>query len=108
MSEKTQGMRLLRWKPLVKNSLRGFVDIELPIGLVIHEIPILASHGRCWASLPAKPVLDLDGKHVATNGKKQYAAILEWKSRDLGNRFSEKLIDLVRAEYPDAFGETTQ
>jgi hypothetical protein len=26
------GMRLISWKPLTKNSLRGFATVELPIG----------------------------------------------------------------------------
>jgi hypothetical protein len=42
-----KGMRLLKWRPLVKNSLRGFVDIELPNGLQIREIPVCESHGKC-------------------------------------------------------------
>jgi hypothetical protein len=96
-------MRLLNWKPLVRNSLRGFVDIELPIGLVIYEIPVLTSHGKRWASLPSKPVLDRDGKHVETNGKKQYVPILEWRSRELSDAFSTRIVELVRATHPDAF-----
>jgi len=95
--------RLLNWKPLVKNSLRGFADVALPIGLVIRDIPILTSHGKCWASLPSKPVLDRDGKHVETNGKKQYAAILEWRSRELADAFSARVVELVRQAHPDAF-----
>jgi hypothetical protein len=103
MPEKTgTGMRLLKWRPLVKNSLRGFADVELPIGLVIREIPLLTSHGKCWASLPAKPVLDAVGRQAEQDGKKKYAAILEWRSRELSDRFSEKLVAIVRAQHPGA------
>jgi hypothetical protein len=96
------GMRLLRWRPLIKNSLRGFAGVELPNGLTVREIPILTSHGKCWASLPVKPVLDANGKHVETNGKKQYAAMLEWRSRELSDAFSTKLVGLVRGQHPAA------
>jgi hypothetical protein len=47
-------------------------------------------------------VLDRDGKHVKPDGKPQYSAILEWKSRDLADRFSETVVELVLAEYPAA------
>jgi DNA-binding cell septation regulator SpoVG len=96
------GMRLLRWKPLVKNSLRGFADIELPNGLVIHEIPVLTSHGKCWAALPSKPQL-ADGRHrTGPDGKPAYTPILEWRSRELSDAFSAKLVKLVREQHPDA------
>jgi hypothetical protein len=95
-------MRLISWKSLVKNSLRGFATIELPIGLKIVNCPVLVSNGRAWTSLPTKPVLDRDGKHVKPDGKPQYSAILEWKSRDLADRFSQAVAKLVLAEYPHA------
>ena len=95
-------MRLISWKSLVKNSLRGFATIELPIGLKIVDCPVLVSNGKTWASLPTKPVLDRDGKHVKPDGKPQYSAILEWKSRDLADRFSQAVVELVRTEYPAA------
>jgi hypothetical protein len=36
------------------------------------------------------------------DGKPQYAAILEWKSRDLSDRFSATVIDLIRQNHPNA------
>jgi hypothetical protein len=63
------------------------------------------SRGKCWASLPAKPVLDRDGKHREEGGKKQYAAILGWRSRELSDAFSTKVVELVRATHPDAFDD---
>jgi hypothetical protein len=95
-------MRLISWKPLVKNSLRGFATIELPIGLKISDIPVLVSHGKAWASLPSKPQLDKDGQHKRdVNGKPAYAPILEWRDRDLSDRFSAAVVDLIRASHPD-------
>jgi hypothetical protein len=98
-------IRLISWKPLIKNSLRGFATIELPIGLKVVDCPVLVSNGKAWASLPTKPVLDRDGKRVKPDGKPQYSAILEWKSRDLADRFSQSVVQLVLAEYPDALDD---
>jgi hypothetical protein len=96
-------MRLVSFKPLVKGSLRGFANVELPIGLRITDCPVLNSNGKAWATLPSKPILDRDGKHVEVNGKRQYAPILEWRDRDLADRFSAAVVDLVRSQHPADF-----
>jgi hypothetical protein len=96
-------MRLIAWKPLVKNGLRGFATVELPIGLKISDVPVLISNSKAWAASPSKPQIDKDGLHKKdVNGKPAYAAILEWRDRDLASRFSDAVVALVRAEYPDA------
>jgi hypothetical protein len=99
-------LRLITFKAVHKNSLRGFASVELPSGLRITDCPVLISHGKAWASLPSKPVLDRDGKQVETDGKRQYAPILEWRDRDLADRFSAAVVNLVRAAHPDDLGGT--
>jgi hypothetical protein len=96
-----KGIRLLRFRPVKKTSLRDFADVEVPIGLVIREIPVLASQGKFWASLPSKPVLGPDCKHALANRRKQYALTAGRKSRELSDA-SAKLVALVRVLYPDA------
>jgi hypothetical protein len=99
-------MQLLNWKPLIRNSLRGFADVELPSGLRIREIPVLSSHGKSWATLPSKPQIDKDGRHrKGPDGKPAYTAILEWRTTDLKDGFSAKVVELVRAAHPDAFAD---
>jgi hypothetical protein len=96
-------IRLISWKPLVKNSLRGFAAVELPIGLKIADIPVLVSNGKAWASLPSKPQVDKDGQHKRdTNGKPAYTPILEWRDRNLSDRFSAAVVDLIHASHPGA------
>ena len=48
-------MQLREFRPLNKNSLRGFATIELPNGLTIRDVSLHTSNGKSWASLPAKP-----------------------------------------------------
>jgi len=98
-------MVLRSFKPLVKGVLRGFVEIELPSGLVVSDCPVLVSNGKAWATLPSKPVLDRQGRQVETNGKRQYAPVVAWRDRDLSNRFSQAVIELVRAAHPDALDD---
>lgn len=95
-------MKLLNWRSLRKGSLLGFASVELPIGLTIVDCPVCASGGRVWAALPAKPQIDRDGRPIVKDGRAQYTTILKWADRDLGDRFSEAIIALIRAEHPGA------
>ena len=97
-------MRLVNFRPLVKGALRGFATVQLPIGLTINDVPVLSSHGKVWASLPAKPQIDSEGRQKRdANGKPAYIAILQWRDRDLADRFSQAVVELVRAAHPEAF-----
>ena len=93
-------MKLLEWRPVQKNTLRGFANIEMPSGLVIRDIAIHEKEHKWWASLPSRPVLDADGRQVVNHaGHKQYAALLGWRDRDLADRFSAAAVELIRAEH---------
>jgi hypothetical protein len=97
-------MRLLEWRALRKNTLRGFCVVELPSGLVIREISIHEKNGKWWASLPARPMLDAEGRHITNHaGHRQYAALLGWRDRALADRFSGAAVDIVRAKHPEVF-----
>lgn len=94
-------LRLVSFKELRKGGLIGFATIEMAPGLTIADCPLQTSHGRTWCGLPAKPVLDQDGRQVVSDGKKQYAAILKWRDRELSDRFSDRIVELVREQYPE-------
>jgi hypothetical protein len=97
-------MTLELFKPLTKGALIGFATVRLPNGLTITDCAVCASHGKTWASLPSKPLLDRDGRHTADeSGKKRYAPILSWGDRATADRWSAAVIELVRAAHPDAF-----
>ena len=95
-------MTLVEFKPVRKGALRGFCTIRLPSGLTIADVTICESHGRTWASLPSKPILDRDGRHVEQDGKKRYQPILQWSDRETADRWSAAVVDLVRQHHPDA------
>jgi hypothetical protein len=101
-------LRLVAFKPLRKNSLRGFASVWVPLwqsmtGLTIRDCPVLVSAGRAWVALPGKPQIDPDGRQKKdVSGKPAYVAILEWDSREVSDRFSAGIIALVRAAHPGA------
>jgi hypothetical protein len=95
---------LVEWKPVVKNSLRGFATVRLGKSLQISECLVLASNGRLWVNLPGKPQFDRDGHPVLDQrGKQKYSALLQWRDKAAADRFSEAVIAAIRAEHgPEA------
>jgi hypothetical protein len=98
-------MRLVSFKLVGKGALIGFANIELPNGLKIDDCPVLTSHGKVWATFPAKPQLGKDGRQIVVDGKKQFAAILAWPDRATADRWSDAVVALVRAKHPEALNE---
>ena len=92
------GSVLRDWRAFSKNTLRGFATIELPSGLVIHDISIHEKNGKWWAAMPAAPQLE-NGQHRFLDGKGQYKRILEWRDRGLSDKFSEVVVGLVRSQH---------
>jgi DNA-binding cell septation regulator SpoVG len=83
-------LRLIEWRPLVKGALRGFVTVELPMGLTIRKMPVLVGKKGPWVSLPGKPQIDGGGQvRRDPNGKIAYAAMAHWRDKDLSDRFPE-------------------
>ena len=59
----TTNMIIKEFKAVTRNSLRGFAEVQMPSGLIFHDVSINCTAGRWWASPASKPVLDRDGKH---------------------------------------------
>ena len=103
-------MMILRaWRPVdAPGTLRGYATIELPIGLIIFDCPVHISHGRPWAALPGRPIIDDTGRHAedpARPGKRAWAPMGRWLDRDIAERWSARVVELVRGAHPDAFAD---
>jgi hypothetical protein len=99
--------KLINWRPHRKGTLLGFVIVELPIGLQIADITIHRKDGRFWVSMPARPLFDTSGRPLTgIDGKQKYSAFLSWRDRDLSDRFSARVVELLRQKYPQALDES--
>jgi hypothetical protein len=102
-------LRIISGKKVVKGTLHFVCKVGLPFGsgeLEIDGVMVFSSHGKSWANLPSKPVLDQNGVHMtAENGKKMYAPFLEWSPKELRGRFSAAVVDLVKELYPGALND---
>jgi hypothetical protein len=86
----------------LKESLRGFATVEVPFGLKLIECPVFVRSNGPWTCPPSKPVLDREGKQARHNSKPQFATVVEWRDRALNDRFPAAVVELVRANHPDA------
>ena len=89
--------------PVIRNSLRGFCKVSLPSGMILSDVSVHVSGETAWASPASKPVLDRNG--VATRdstGKIRYTPIVSFARRDLRDKFSNAVVEALRASHPDA------
>ena len=94
---------LLSWKPLRRNSLRGFAKVRIGRALILHDVTLHSAEGKRWASVPSKPQLDTSGTALRDDrGKIKYAPVVEWLDREARDAFSEGVIAAVEREHPGA------
>ncbi len=99
----TRSFSVSNWKALRKGSLLGFVSVTMPSGMTLHEVCVMTSHGRFWASPPSKPMIDRNGiVMTGDDGKRRYSPIIEFESKDTRERWSDAVIEAVKAAHPEA------
>lgn len=94
-------LRLRDFRAVQKNTLRGFATFEFPNGMVISDMPAHTKNGKSWVQFPAVPQLE-NGQHRVVDGKAQYRRIIEWRDRDLSDRFSLAAVAVIKRERPGA------
>ena len=97
-------VEILEWRPIVKNSLRGFCVVRLGKALKVKDIAISRNGNSCWASFPSMPVLDADKKQKKIGDKFVYIPFIEWMDRESKDKFSASVIEALEAAYPGATG----
>jgi DNA-binding cell septation regulator SpoVG len=100
----TGDCHILRWQSYINpaGTMRGFVSVALPSGLVIHGIKLMiGSQGVPWLALPALKRLDRDGKPV-------WDAVIEFGSRSDRDRFQQQVLGALRRSHPAAFSPSVQ
>jgi hypothetical protein len=100
-------MRIVGWRPLIKGTLRGFLDLEVMVEnnhpLTIFECPVHLGENGPWVGFPAKAQVDRDGKlRRKSNGKPDYTAVMKWGDAATREAFSRAAIQLLLKRYPDA------
>jgi hypothetical protein len=91
------------FKPIRAGAMRGFADVHLPSGMVLHRCGIFAKNDKAWASPPSKQVVARDGSVQKTaDGKTRYEATVSFIDRATQERWSSAVIEALRLAHPEA------
>jgi hypothetical protein len=75
----------------------------MPSGITIHEVSILETNGRFWASPPSKPMIDRSGRVMIDDaGKRRYTPVVGFLDRDTRSRWSDAVLEALRIAEPAA------
>ena len=87
-----------------RNTLRGFAKIKLPCGLILTDVAIhIGGDNKAWASPASKAMLSGEGVALRDeSGKIRYSPIVSFATKDVRDRFSQSVIEAVRASFPEA------
>ena len=93
----TRGFAVPEWKPFEKNTLRGFLSLELPSGMIIHGCTVHEKNGARWIGLPARQFQKPDGE-------KSWSPLIEFVSKDSREKFQAAALAAVDSHLQKARG----
>ncbi len=56
-----RSVRIVNWKPMQRNSLRGFATVEFPLKVILSDVSIQTLNDSWWASPPSRRWLAATG-----------------------------------------------
>jgi hypothetical protein len=100
-------MTVKDFKPINAGAMRGFADVHLPSGMILHRCSIFAKGEKAWAAPPSKQAIGRDGTVQRTaDGKARYEATVSFADRATQEKWSAAVIEALSLAYPDALGVT--
>lgn len=96
------------YTPRRSGALFGFCTVLIPeVRLRIIDVTVFQSHGKRWCGLPGRPKIDKDGQARRDDrGKVAYSPVIQFTDRDVGDAFSDRVIEALLEAYPRAFDDT--
>ncbi|HQT86529.1 hypothetical protein [Acidiphilium rubrum] len=102
-------LTITEWKPLRRNSMRGFMTATLPSGMVLHDVVVHVTDGKPWAAPPSKPMIGRDGVAMKDgNGKARYNPIISFIDKPTRERWSAAIIAALLTVHPDALAGSAE
>jgi DNA-binding cell septation regulator SpoVG len=77
------------WRPFSKNTLVGFVSLELPSGLIIHNVMLHERGDSRWVSMPAR--------EYQKDGERSWVPLIEFADRDCRESFQRLALEAIDA-----------
>lgn len=73
---------ILEFKPLTKNTLRGFFSVRLPSQMIIHNLTLHEKGASRWVGMPAQ-------KYAKQGGATGWTPIIEFAAREASDKFRD-------------------
>jgi DNA-binding cell septation regulator SpoVG len=101
---KPSGAKILRFTPHQAGSMRGFLSVELPSGMVVNDLKLMIGPtGKPWLAMPSQKQVDRDGTpRLDANGKQTYTQFVEFANRSAADRFRHLVLAAFRQQHPEA------
>jgi hypothetical protein len=97
------GLVCVDWRPLARNTLRGFATIEIvEFQLQISDVAVHQRGASTWAALPSRPWIRDGALVLDDNGKPQYSPIFTFTRNAVRDAFSAAVITAVVRFAPHA------
>jgi DNA-binding cell septation regulator SpoVG len=93
---------IIACQPRNANSLRAFVNVQLPSGMILHDVRIHVRAASAWAMPSSKARLDRDRNVMRDGaGKPQWDDQVTFVDKETRHRFSDSIVEAVRLAFPD-------
>jgi hypothetical protein len=92
--------RLSRWIPVNSGALVGKCTVEMSLMRIVDVMIMRRKDGVLWVALPSRAQSDRDGNPIinTATGKRMYKPVIEWRSKEIADKFSSKVIAALRAD----------
>ena len=93
-------LKLLKWSPYRNpaGTMIAFFSIELPSGMVLRDLRLMLS-AKGNRSFVAMPAIRSEGD----DGQVKWTDVVDFRSREVRDRFQAPILGLLRREHPEAF-----
>ena len=90
-------LTISNWKAHEKNTLRAFLSLTLPSGIILHNCALHEKNGKRWIGLPSR-------QYTKDDGAVSYSPLIEFTNDDARRRFQAAALEAVDrfAEVPNA------
>ena len=91
-------MKIVKFKQMRKNSLRGFIEAELPSGMCLRDLTYhVHEDGRRWIGYPSR--------QYERDGKTEYMNLVYFPDKEVHRKFQEKLLAALDQYLAQAGGD---
>jgi DNA-binding cell septation regulator SpoVG len=100
-------IKISKWTPFRNpaGTMLGFLSVELPSGMIVNDLKLMVGQkGRRWIALPSVKQLDKEGQpRLDINGKATWSAIVDFRNREIREKFQDQILTAMRHQYPELF-----